>query len=358
MTWEKPEYARAEINWAGRVLRNNASSQQDIDRALEILDNWRAAHSYPMHVFYMRLKSVSKKVDGNSLIAQRLKRVPSIVAKLNRRYHGRKPSMDLYQMQDIGGCRAVLSNLSLARKLCEDYYLKGDLKHRRVGLKDYITTPKEDGYRSIHLIYKYNSDKQKKKMYNGLLVEIQIRSKLQHIWATAIETAGFFTRQAIKSNEGSPEWIDFFRLVSSAFAKIENSNMVPNTPTDEKELYLQIRQKAKELNVVGKMRGWTSAMRIFKEEAKKKGEIRFFLLELDIKGEKLTIYSFTKNEERQALNEYVSLEKRYSGNKEYDVVLVGVDAAHDLEKAYPNYFVDTNEFLNQLLKLTDKNNNQ
>jgi len=41
------------------------------------------------------------------------------------------------------------------------------------------------------------------------LIEIQIRSKLQHIWATAVETVGFFTGQAIKSNEGEKEWNDF-----------------------------------------------------------------------------------------------------------------------------------------------------
>ena len=56
--------------------------------------------------------------------------------------------------------------------------------------------------------------------FNGLRVEVQIRSKLQHFWATAIETVDFFTRQAIKSSEGHPDWVDFFKLVSSAFAKM------------------------------------------------------------------------------------------------------------------------------------------
>jgi len=62
--------------------------------------------------------------------------------------------MKLTQMQDIAGCRVVMSNAKLAKSLYQDYYIKGDLKHKKVNEKDYITYPKEDGYRSIHLIYR------------------------------------------------------------------------------------------------------------------------------------------------------------------------------------------------------------
>jgi ppGpp synthetase/RelA/SpoT-type nucleotidyltranferase len=194
---------------AGDVLRNLLSSEEDKNNALGILSNWRGAHSYPMHVFKQRLKSVSEKTDQNALSVQRLKRVPSIIKKLDRKYNGKKATMKLTQMQDIAGCRVVMSNLSLAKKLYQGYYIKSDLKHKKVNEKDYISHPKSDGYRSIHLIYKYYSDKGKMD-YNGLLVEVQIRSKLQHIWATAVETVDFFTRQAIKSNQGQEDWMDFF----------------------------------------------------------------------------------------------------------------------------------------------------
>ena len=234
--------------------------------------------------------------------------------------------------------------------------MKGDLKHKRVGFKDYITTPKSDGYRSIHIVYEYKSDKGKQE-FNGLRIEVQIRSKLQHIWATAIETVDFFTRQAIKSSEGHPDWVNFFKLVSSAFAKMENCPCILGTPEDEKELYSRINQKEKELNVISKMNGWTSAMRFFKEEIKSKSKkkVQFFLLELDILGEKLNITSYTKEEEQKAISNYSALEKRHSGQKDYDVVLVGVDTANDLQKAYPNYFVDTTEFIHHIHKIINKN---
>ncbi|MBI3026528.1 RelA/SpoT domain-containing protein [Candidatus Woesearchaeota archaeon] len=355
MAWEKLKYTKFEINSAGKILIDDKSSEEAKNRALEILDNWRATHSYPMHIFQMRLKNKSQKVDKNSLTAQRLKRVPAILYKLKRSYNGREPSMKLYQMQDIGGCRAVLSSISQARKLCDDFYLKGDLKHKRVGFKDYIDKPKTDGYRSIHLVYEYKSDKGKQE-FNGLRVEVQIRSKLQHFWATAIETVDFFTRQAIKSSEGRPDWVDFFKLVSSAFAKMENCPCVPDTPEDEKELYLKIKEKENQLKVIKIMKGWTQAVQVFEKAkaSKLSQKYQYFLLELDILREKLNISAYTKNQEQKAIERYAEIEKMNTGKKEFDVVLVGVDTANDLQKAYPNYFVDTTEFLNNLQKIISK----
>lgn len=354
MAWVKRKgNSLGEINHAGDILVNTSSSEEEKNKAHEILDNWRAIHSYPMHVFKIRLKEKSKLIDKNSLTAQRLKRVPAIIKKLGRSYGGRSPSMKLSQMQDLGGCRAVLSDVPLVRKLYQDYYLRGDLKHKKVGEKDYITNPKEDGYRSIHLIYKYFSDKGKTE-YNGLLVEVQIRSKLQHLWATAIETVDFFTRQAIKSNEGQKEWMDFFRFVSSAFAKMEDCPCVPNTPDDEKILYLEIKKREGELNVIRVMKHWTKAVKVFQQAVKAKPKIKFFLLELDILGEKLNISGYTKNQEQAAIEDYSFAEKRNKGKKEYDVVLVGADTSTDLKKAYPNYFVDTGEFLAYLGKIISK----
>lgn len=356
MQWVKPiKISKERINHAGDILISDTATDEEKIRALEILDNWRASHSYPMHVFKMRLKNTSTKVDKNALTAQRLKRVPAIIKKLKRKYEGRDPTMKLIQMQDIGGCRAVLSNVFQVRKLHQDYYIKGDLKHKRVGVKDYIANPKKDGYRSIHVIYKYFSDKEGKKDFNGLLVEIQLRSKLQHLWATAIETVDFFTRQAIKSSEGQEEWMDFFRLVSAAFAEIENCPPVPNTPTDEKELYHEIKKKEAGLNVIKIMSGWTRAMKIFEEfTSKKKLKAQFFLLELDILGGKMTITPYAKKQEQKAIADYAEAEKRNKDKKEYDVVLVGVDSVTDLRKAYPNYFVDSREFLENLEKIIKK----
>jgi len=358
MAWETPKYTKNEVNRAGKILVNPDSSENEKELATKILDNWRASHSYPLHIFQMTLLNKTKNVEKKStpIVAQRLKRAPAIIYKLTRGYHGKKPSMKLYQMQDIGGCRSVLPTISQARKLYEEQYLRGDLKHIKRGDKDYVKTPKEDGYRSFHLVYEYKSKNKSKIVYNGLLIEIQIRSKLQHLWATAIETVDFFTRQALKTSEGEKDWFDFFKLVSSAFAKMEKCPIVPNTIEDEKKLYQEIKRKEASLNVINKMKTWKQAMKFFDRDVRKAftKDTQFFLLELDIVGEKLNITGYKKNKEQIAIEEYAKLEKRHAGKKDFDVVLVGFNNFKDLRKAYPNYFLDSDEFLGYLKEIVFK----
>lgn len=252
-------------------------------------------------------------------------------------------------MQDIGGCRTVLSNVSLVRKLGNLYIDKRKsrgLKHKKVNEKDYIKNPKADGYRSLHLIYKYKSDK--KSTYDGLLVEIQIRSRIQHAWATAVETVDLFTKQAIKSNEGRPEWMEFFKLVSLAFALMEGESPVPGTPADPIELKREIKKKVGELRVFQKMEKWTKAITIIEPKMK---ELHFFLLVLDVSEqdkEKLEIRGYLKDSERTATDQYLEAEKSQGRDPNKDVVLVAADSINELRKAYPNYFIDTSHFLTYL----------
>src|SRR5690606_34815639 len=111
-------------------------------------------------------------------------------------------------------------------QLANEYKDSSRLRHTLVNEKDYISHPKDDdGYRGIHLNYRYKNIKNTH--YDGLRIELQIRTKLQHIWATAVETVGIITSQSLKTREGEQRWIDFFALVSSAFAYKEDRPRVP-----------------------------------------------------------------------------------------------------------------------------------
>lgn len=57
------------------------------------------------------------------------------------------------------------------RQLCEAY-ASSDLKHTLAVNDDYVASPKPSGYRGVHLVYKYFSDR--KADYNTLKIEIQI----------------------------------------------------------------------------------------------------------------------------------------------------------------------------------------
>lgn len=43
------------------------------------------------------------------------------------------------------------------------------------------------------MVYEFKSKSSSYSQYNGMLIEIQLRTRLQHYWATAVETVGIFT---------------------------------------------------------------------------------------------------------------------------------------------------------------------
>jgi len=50
---------------------------------------------------------------------------------------------------------------------------------------------------------------------------MQIRSRVQHAWATAVETVDMFSGQALKSSHGDDKWLRFFAVAASEMAYIE-----------------------------------------------------------------------------------------------------------------------------------------
>ena len=122
----------------------------------------------------------------------RLRRAAPQAFALDHFETGKTTRIRLSQMQDIGGCRAVLRTSDNAYDLASDFVISR-IRHELVRHKNYIEYPRQSGYRSIHLVYEYNSDRSTH--WQGLKTEIQIRSLLQHQWATAVETVGTFTRE-------------------------------------------------------------------------------------------------------------------------------------------------------------------
>ncbi|MDH3695228.1 MAG: RelA/SpoT domain-containing protein, partial [Gammaproteobacteria bacterium] len=82
----------------------------------------------------------------------------------------------------------------------QQLYQRSRSCHEFMHEDDYIKTPKMSGYRCLHLVYRFNSETRTD--YNGLLVKIQLRTEIQHAWATAVETVGAFLGQALKASEG------------------------------------------------------------------------------------------------------------------------------------------------------------
>lgn len=355
MAWTKREHSKGQINRAGKALIALQKEDPAREEAVAIVDNWRACHSYPLQVIKMTLLTRAKKIDKNALIAQRLKRRPSIVIKLRD-----NKNMKLSQMQDIAGCRAVMNTVADVRKLVkkyEDSYSKSRKDRPEWdGSKDfnYIDNPKSDGYRSVHLIIRYDSSSEEHNAHKDQRVEVQIRSKLQHLWATAVETAQVFTGQALKSRvkRANKDWLRFFALVSSAFAQREKCTIVPVTPKKLDETIRELRKIAKRENIMGNLRGWSDTIHHLEERSGPGDDL--FLLILDPLKKSLSINPFGKENIVEAEAEYKRVEKDTENDPNIQVVLVSVESVDALRKAYPNYYVDTGEFISAVERVLGK----
>jgi ppGpp synthetase/RelA/SpoT-type nucleotidyltranferase len=318
---------------------------EELESALTVVNNWRSSHGRPLQSIKMTLLMRARSLDRRALIAQRIKRLRAIKVKLNRPENNH---MKLSQMHDLGGCRAVMRTVSQVELLGEKYKEQSTKNRFRGGeavkTYDYITTPKDDGYRGIHLVRKYHSEYPSSwlREFDGLRIEIQIRSKLQHAWATAVEAVDFYTGQALKSNLGQERWKRFFALSSCAFAGLEKRPLIPNTPTDRKDLREELMSFSNELSLIEGLS--------FATEITQKREGHFFLLELDLNKASIRTTAFSEERLQEANEAYLNAEKRITDDPRFQAVLVSVDGLSELRKAYPNFFLDIKEFLSELGK--------
>jgi hypothetical protein len=107
-------------------------------------------------------------------------------------------------------------------------YRSGASIHEIKTDRSYIDYPKAGGYRSHHFVFKFRGEGHAEH-YNGLRIEVQLRSRLQHVWATAVEAVGMVRRQDLKAGEGDANWLRLFALMSSEFAELEGCPVVPGT---------------------------------------------------------------------------------------------------------------------------------
>jgi hypothetical protein len=254
--------------------------------------------------------------------------------------------MKLSQMQDIGGCRAVVKSVAAVRKLSDFYQHTSRIKHKLATLDDYIATPQKTGYRGVHLVYRYYSDKRgPTRNYNDLKIEMQLRSQNQHAWATAVETVGTFIRQALKSSVGEADWLRFFALMGSALALRERTPLVPDTPTKRPELMEELNYYTDRLNVKHRLRVYGDALRAIEQTAE---DAHYYLLRLDPDSTELRITGFKAGAIAKAEKQYAEAEEHVKSHPGTDAVLVAVDSVAALRRAYPNYFADTRVFVRLL----------
>ena len=342
VTWVKPEYSRADVNRAGKVLIESDGAVSRTE-ARRVVANWRSAHGYPLHALTNTLANRCDSIlDGRGIVTRRLKRLVSIENKLLRRPHTRAT-----QIQDLGGCRVILPTIADVRTLHDVYESKNRGVFTLHRTDDYITYPKSSGYRSLHLVYRYES--KNKLEWQNMRVELQMRSALQHEWATAVEAASFFLGQDLKAGEsegeGSPQWLRFFVLMAHWTAFEERSPFVPNVQMDKSEEFLEeLAALASDLDVDDLLLGWASSFHLLGRYASDVRSAHRFIVHMDAGKRTTTLRGFSERQEALASDTYSDLEIQYADNPNHHVVLVTAASYKVLTQGYPGFFADTTRF--------------
>lgn len=351
MKWTAPQYSRQDVNAAGKSIMSedvvSLVETGEWDRAVEVINNWRSAHNFPLQCVKMTLLNRAKDADEKATVAQRLKRLSSIEAKLQKH----SAWMKLSQMQDIGGCRAIVENIVRLNKLIQAYKdaaAKNPKRSTPHKTNDYINEPKEDGYRSYHFVYRYRSIARKHKVFNDLKIEIQIRTRLQHAWATAVETVATFTGQPLKSGGGPEDWRRFFALMGTAIAIREKCPPVPGTPTDVDELTRELSELVDKLNVETALEAWRTSLQEIPYSGPAKPEA--YLIELKPLAGTIEYIGFRKDQLQQLSAMCLEREKFIAANPQpgAQVVQVSTSSMKALRRAFPNYLLDTTVFIEAL----------
>ncbi|MGD1095583.1 MAG: RelA/SpoT domain-containing protein [Bryobacteraceae bacterium] len=342
-------YSNSRVDKAGEfiTMRVPWPDNQDewgplIDDAFDVVWAWRDLHAYPLDQVSRTLERRTLSVDQSAIFAQRLKRLRSIDLKLRN-----EPAMHLTTMQDMAGCRAVVDTIQQAYAIKEKYESYSDRYPEKgpelIGkwTKDYISTPKMDGYRSIHLVLRYRTKKPSISHYNGLRVEVQIRSRLQHAWAMAVETASSVTNQALKSGRGEDRWKRFFKLMGCVIAMREECPLVPDVVEDPSVLRAEAAKLAAELKVIPLLEGMSHVLVNFSSS----GADELYLMTLDSQERKVHYKGYKQEDFNTARKDYAQEELSHRRNDDVHVVLVAVKSINELREAYPSYFLDSTKFI-------------
>lgn len=204
----KGQVNRAAARWVQffAAVRNPESDRlaefdfEQIEEDAQAIEWWRGEHAYPLRMASAGLRHYIPPFSGGKrLVTQRLKRFGTIIDKLER-----EPTMAITQMADIGGVRARLPDQKAVASVTRRLRKNWDVPR----VRDYVADPKPSGYRAVHLIVRKKSR----------LIEVQLRTPLQDLWANTVEDDSRRVRVGYKSGVGDQAVHDYYMAMSEFFA--------------------------------------------------------------------------------------------------------------------------------------------
>lgn len=90
-----PENSKKRVQRASRTIGKGTGTPEEIREARDVLSNYRLAYAFPLNAVTVRLRALD--INPNAVVAQRRKRLSTILDKLKRH-----PTMSVTTMQGLG----------------------------------------------------------------------------------------------------------------------------------------------------------------------------------------------------------------------------------------------------------------
>lgn len=328
-----PGGSKSRVNAAGAAVRDGRATFDD----LLVIEEWRSAHTAVINTFQALLRNRAKAVGA--VVAQRLKRKATIFDKLNR-----LSKMELSRMDDVAGCRIIFRDLNTLNefrwKLHEARF--AHILRNEPDKYNYIKYPKPDGYRGIHDIYSYQVNSNEGRHLQGLNIELQYRTLIQHTWSTTVEILSHVTGHDSKYHRGDQRYVEAMALASEMLARAFEGKKGPRPDLPDQAVARNFLALDEQLGLLLRLRALQVA-----DKSKGSPNRHFILMRGNGLNPFLTVSNYATEE--IAKRELFRLEQAYPSA---DIVYVTGETTDSVRLAYKNYFDDAVEFLERLTQAT------
>ena len=335
MAWPAPLHSRNRVRTAGKRIaeayRENGGiiawgvniSRDEFD----VVENWRTSHGAVLNTAQAWLRRLDKL--QRPIVGQRLKRHNTIIDKITS---GR--SQDLSTMHDIAGVRAIFRSIQEIEEFraqmrlskAQHKMMHGDAKF------DYIVAPKDTGYRGVHEVMQRHVASKSGAEWNGLKFEVQLRTAVQHAWATAVEIYDDTQASRFKFEASANPAYEQFLIASEIFARVHENRMGCLSAKSDEELADRFTELENQTHTVTMIHGLQVAVNY---RPLQKNSI----LQRTVSGE-LIVHPFPSFP--MALR---AISKIESMPQTLNAVLVGAKTPYHIREAFRNYFEDTADFV-------------
>ena len=174
-------------------LKNTLTESDLNDNIPDEIIKALAQFTSQMHLYNAGIKEVKTKLeildeefqikyDYNPIhhIESRLKSSKSIINKLRAKNVDPTPESIKENLHDVAGIRVVCNYIDDVWRIADLLLRQDDIK--LINKKDYITEPKQNGYRSLHLVLEIPIYLAEKTI--NVPVEVQIRTIAMDFWAS------------------------------------------------------------------------------------------------------------------------------------------------------------------------------